>query len=69
MYIVSSEIVAVLQALGVILNLSDGIMGLTVFAFGNSVGDFFTNIMLAKMGYYTMALSASWGAPMISMCV
>lgn len=69
MYLISSEIVAVLQALGILLNLSDGILGVTVFAFGNSVGDLATNSMLARMGYYSMGISASWGAPMINLLI
>ncbi len=65
-YILSSEVITLLKALGKILNLSDSILGITVFTFGNCIGDFATNIMIARMGYFAMAAGASWGAPMTS---
>ena len=66
-YLLSSELVGVLEALGVILGISHSILGVTVFSFGNTIGDFATNVMLARMGYQSMAIGASWGAPIMSM--
>lgn len=66
-YALSAEIIGVLKALGKTLNVSDGIMGVTVFAFGNSVGDFATNVMIARLGFHSMATGASWAAPLMSM--
>ncbi|KAJ1969706.1 hypothetical protein H4R35_006066, partial [Dimargaris xerosporica] len=65
-YLVADEIVAILQSLGVILNISDGILGLTVLALGNSLGDYMTNLTIAKMGLPAMALSACFGGPMLN---
>lgn len=65
-YILSAEIISVLKAFGTILQISDGILGVTAFAFGNSIGDFVNDIALAKMGFYMMATGACWGAPTLS---
>jgi len=56
----------VLKALGVILNISDAILGLTIFAVGNSLGDLVADITIAKLGYPVMALSACFGGPMLN---
>ncbi|KAJ1876793.1 hypothetical protein LPJ57_004295, partial [Coemansia sp. RSA 486] len=64
-YIVADEIVSITQALGVILNLSEEIMGLTVVGFGNSLGDLVTNLTLTRMGFPMMAISACFGGPML----
>ena len=63
---IANEVVGVLKALGVILNISDAILGLTIFAVGNSCGDLVANITVAKLGYPVMALSACFGGPMLN---
>ncbi|KAI9482278.1 Sodium/calcium exchanger protein-domain-containing protein [Coemansia mojavensis] len=62
---IADEIVSITQALGLMLGLSEEILGLTVVGFGNSLGDLVTNLTLAQMGYPTMALSACFGGPML----
>ncbi|KAJ2305360.1 hypothetical protein IWW55_001968 [Coemansia sp. RSA 2706] len=62
---VADEIVSITQALGLMLGLSEEIMGLTIVGFGNSLGDLVTNLTLARMGYPMMALSACFGGPML----
>lgn len=63
---IASEVVGVLKAFGVILGISDAILGLTVFAVGNSLGDLVANITVARLGYPVMALSACFGGPMLN---
>jgi solute carrier family 24 (sodium/potassium/calcium exchanger), member 6 len=63
---IANEVVGVLKAFGVILGISDAILGLTVFAVGNSLGDLVANITIAKLGYPVMALSACFGGPMLN---
>ncbi|KAI8349252.1 Sodium/calcium exchanger protein-domain-containing protein [Mortierella sp. GBAus27b] len=65
-YIVANEVVCILQALGTILGISDAILGLTVFAMGNSLGDLVANITIARMGFPRMAFSACFGGPLLS---
>lgn len=63
---IADEVVAVLKALGVIFNISDAILGLTIFAVGNSLSDLIANITVARLGYPVMALSACFGGPMLN---
>ncbi|CAD6578244.1 MAG: hypothetical protein ASARMPREDX12_008688 [Alectoria sarmentosa] len=63
---IANEVVGVLKAFGVILGISDAILGLTVFAVGNSLGDLVADITVAKLGYPVMALSACFGGPMLN---
>lgn len=63
---IANEVVGVLKAFGVILGISDAILGLTIFAVGNSLGDLVADITVAKLGYPVMALSACFGGPMLN---
>ncbi|KAF9283201.1 hypothetical protein BGZ68_005495 [Mortierella alpina] len=68
-FLVANEVVGILQAYGLILGVSDAILGLTVFAMGNSLGDLVANVTIAKMGFPRMALSACFGGPLLNMLV
>ncbi|MCO5549557.1 hypothetical protein L7F22_003029 [Adiantum nelumboides] len=61
------EVVSILQTLGLVLGLSDAILGLTVFAMGNSLGDLVANITIAKMGHPVMAISACFAGPLLNL--
>ncbi|KAI9819055.1 MAG: hypothetical protein M1832_004097 [Thelocarpon impressellum] len=63
---IANEVVGVLKAFGVILGISDAILGLTIFAVGNSLGDLVANITVARLGLPVMALSACFGGPMLN---
>ncbi|KAF3154029.1 hypothetical protein TWF569_000867 [Orbilia oligospora] len=63
---IANEVVGVLKALGVILGISDAILGLTIFAVGNSLGDLVADITVARLGFPVMALSACFGGPMLN---
>ncbi|RCH79066.1 hypothetical protein CU098_003020 [Rhizopus stolonifer] len=65
-FLIANEVVSVLQAIGMALGVSEAILGLTVFALGNSLGDFVANVTMAKMGYPLMAMSACFGGPMLN---
>lgn len=56
---VVNEVVAILQALGLICGLSDAILGLTIFAAGNSLADLVANVTIARAGYPIMAVSCA----------
>ncbi|EEQ39105.1 hypothetical protein CLUG_03233 [Clavispora lusitaniae ATCC 42720] len=66
--IFATEIVAVLKALSLIFSMSETILGVTVFAFGNSIGDFVSNLTIANMGMPVMAFGACFGGPLLSLC-
>ncbi|KAL2129074.1 hypothetical protein VTI74DRAFT_8278 [Chaetomium olivicolor] len=63
---IAGEVVGVLKAFGVILDISDAILGLTVFAVGNSLGDLVADVTVARLGYPVMALAACFGGPMLN---
>lgn len=63
---IANEVVGVLKAIGVVFNMSDAILGLTIFAVGNSLGDLVADVTVARLGYPVMALSACFGGPMLN---
>lgn len=63
---IADEVVGVLRAFGAILGVSEAILGVTIFAMGNSLSDFVADVTVAKMGFPMMAFSACFGGPMLS---
>ncbi|KAI0998921.1 hypothetical protein K3495_g9275 [Podosphaera aphanis] len=63
---IANEVVGVLKTLGIILGISDAILGLTIFAVGNSLGDLVADITVARLGFPVMALSACFGGPILN---
>lgn len=61
-YLISAEIVSLLHVIGRSFSISDSILGITIFALGNCIGDFVTNLTLARVGLAPMAIGATWGA-------
>ncbi|KAI9251195.1 Sodium/calcium exchanger protein-domain-containing protein, partial [Sporodiniella umbellata] len=66
-FLLANQVVALLQAIGKVFLISDSIMGITVFAFGNSAGDLVANTAIAKLGFPTMAISACYAGPLLNM--
>ncbi|XP_062845950.1 mitochondrial sodium/calcium exchanger protein [Trichomycterus rosablanca] len=64
---VASEVVCVLHLMGVVLRLSNTVLGLTLLAWGNSIGDCFADITIARQGYPQMAISACFGGIIFNM--
>lgn len=65
-YSIANEIVNLLQAFGIVIKLSDGILGLTLLAWGNSIGDAVSNVTMAKQGFPRMAIGACFGGPLLN---
>ncbi|CUM56449.1 uncharacterized protein AC631_05131 [Debaryomyces fabryi] len=63
----ATEIISILRTVSIIYDLSDDILGITVFALGNSIGDFISNFTIAKMGMPLMAFGACFGGPLLSL--
>ncbi|XP_056273881.1 mitochondrial sodium/calcium exchanger protein isoform X2 [Pseudoliparis swirei] len=63
----ASEVVSLLHMLGVVLRLSNTVLGLTLLAWGNSIGDCFSDITIARQGYPRMAIAACFGGIIFNM--
>eukprot|EP00835_Amoeboradix_gromovi_P006761 NODE_875_length_3523_cov_0.099007.p1 type:complete len:490 gc:universal NODE_875_length_3523_cov_0.099007:1344-2813(+) len=65
----ANVMVTILKILCDKLDLSQGIIGLTIFALGNSLGDLITNLTLAKMGHTQIAYAATLSSPVLCLSV
>ncbi|GAU88909.1 hypothetical protein RvY_01524 [Ramazzottius varieornatus] len=66
-YATANEIVASLQTLGIALNITTTIFGLTVLAWGNSIPDFISNTSMARRGTPRVGISAAFAGPMMNL--
>lgn len=68
-YLLAGELVACLSSIGEIMSIPSSFMGLTILAWGNSVGDFFANIAVGKQGYGEMAVAGCYGGPIFNLFI
>ncbi|KAE8675372.1 Cation/calcium exchanger 5 [Hibiscus syriacus] len=66
---VAGELLNCLAALGLLLELPPALLGLTVLAWGNSVGDLVADVAVAKAGHPAMAMAGCFAGPMFNMLV
>ncbi|XP_059437720.1 cation/calcium exchanger 5 [Corylus avellana] len=66
---IAGELLNCLAALGAILELPPALLGLTVLAWGNSVGDLVADVAVAKAGQPAMAMAGCFAGPMFNMLV
>mmetsp|Transcript_14423 Transcript_14423/g.29667 ORF Transcript_14423/g.29667 Transcript_14423/m.29667 type:complete len:299 (+) Transcript_14423:203-1099(+) len=67
--LIANEVVAVLEVFGVMLGISTSVLGLTVLAWGNSVGDLVADTATAKAGQVKTAIASCFGSPLLSALV
>lgn len=63
----AGELLNCLAALGRLLQLPPALLGLTVLAWGNSVGDLVADVAVAKAGQPAMAMAGCFAGPMFNM--
>ncbi len=66
---VANEIVTLLETLGLLLDVSSSILGLTVLAWGNSLGDLIADVTVAKEGYPAMAMGGVFAGPLFNLLI
>ena len=63
----ASELVGVLDTVGTLAHFSRSILGLTILAWGNSIGDVKTNLAMARRGLGNMAITACVAGPLFNL--
>ena len=68
-YLVANELVSLLQTIGIIFNIPQSLLGITVLAWGNSVSDAVADVVVAKQGFPQMAIAACYGGPLFNILI
>jgi len=63
---VADHLVSLLNLMGIVLHIPGTIMGLTVLAWGNSMGDLSANLTMARKGLANMAMTACFAGPIFN---
>lgn len=66
MDVLANEAVALMESLGIMFSISTAILGLTVIAIGNSVGDFVADTAVARAGDAKMSVATCFGSPLFN---
>eukprot|EP01080_Neovahlkampfia_damariscottae_P000953 gene953-9860_t len=68
-YVVARELFLVLDTFGVLIGIPQSILAITVLAWGNSVGDAVSDVVVARKGFPSMAVGAIYGAPLLNLLI
>uniref|UniRef100_A0A1I7SZR0 Na_Ca_ex domain-containing protein n=1 Tax=Caenorhabditis tropicalis TaxID=1561998 RepID=A0A1I7SZR0_9PELO len=68
-YATSNEIVSVVTMIGVVTGLSMELLGLTIMAWSNCIGDIVADVAVVKQGFPKMAMAAAIGGPLFNLLI
>ena len=66
---IANEVLCLLETLGELLSISHSILGISVLAWGNSIGDLVSNATISKDGFPIMALAGCFAGPMFNLLI
>ncbi|GKT36215.1 hypothetical protein ADUPG1_009223 [Aduncisulcus paluster] len=66
---VANEVVSLLRSLGLSWDIPDLVLGQTILAWGNSVGDLVADLFVAKNGRPSMAVAGVFAGPLLNICL
>lgn len=65
-WLFANIMIDLLKTLGLLTGLPTTLLGLTVLAWGNSIGDLMANTSIAKKGFVEMALTGCYASPLFN---
>lgn len=66
---IADSLVSLLNFIGIILRIPGPVIGLTILAWGNSMGDLSANMTMARKGLANMAMTACFAGPVFNILV
>ena len=66
---IADALVSLLNFIGIILRIPGPVIGLTILAWGNSMGDLSANMTMARKGLANMAMTACFAGPVFNILV
>lgn len=66
---IADHLVALLEFLGIVCGIPGSVMGLTILAWGNSMGDLSANMTMARKGLANMAMTACFAGPVFNILI
>ncbi|GMS81746.1 hypothetical protein PENTCL1PPCAC_3921, partial [Pristionchus entomophagus] len=68
-YCISTEVVEVVEMLGVVSGIDQVVLGVTIIAWANEVGDLVADTSVARQGFPRMAMAAAIGGPLFNQLI
>ncbi|CAH0492751.1 unnamed protein product [Peronospora farinosa] len=66
---IANEVLTLLETLGALFGIPSSVLGVSVLAWGNSIGDLVSNMAIARDGFPTMAFAGCFAGPMFNLLV
>ncbi|GMS92129.1 hypothetical protein PENTCL1PPCAC_14304 [Pristionchus entomophagus] len=68
-YFISSEVVDVVNMLGIVSGINQAVLGLTLIAWANSISDLVADVAVARQGFPRMAVAATIAGPLFNLLI